>query len=188
MRFFLDKPTSAKSDEPSIQATNCYLEIEWPINSNTCVVIYIIPRTETSVFVATCWDTAFDTIIAELDIDTIKTIAETWPTLALLLNNGLGNKYRNGAIIRLEDADYGETKWFVASVAGNISFKSENGLFTAQTKEAINTVMSTSLQLFVELQEKKPSIMRAIGKGIAAGLGVFALGAIAEIFGFDLGE
>jgi hypothetical protein len=52
----------------------------------------------------------------------------------------------------------------------------------------INTVMNRIMQLFVELQEKKPGIMRAIGKGIAAGIGAVALGAVAAIFGFDLSE
>jgi hypothetical protein len=185
VRTFIDKPTNSKSDEPTIRATRCYLEIEWPVNESLCAIIYAIPRTGTSAYIAACWETAFDELLRNLDSHTLETIVETWPTLATLLYNGINDKYREGALIRLEDADYGEMKWFVASVAGNISFDSEDDFFTDRTVDTIQVVMEKSMELMVELQERKPSIIRAVGKGIMAGLSAVAVGAIAVAFGID---
>lgn len=185
MRSFLDSSTNSGTTEVTLRSTRAYIEIEWPINESLCAVIYAIPRTATSAFIATCWDDAFDELLRDVDSYTLETIVETWPTLAYLLHQGLNDKYREGALIRLEDADYAEMKWFVASVVGNISFDSKEDFFTDQTVSTIQTVMSKSMELMVELQENKPSLVRAIGKGVMSGLGAFALGAIAAALGID---
>jgi len=185
MRMFLDETTHPGSDEPNLRATNCYIELEFPIDDSSCAVIYLIPRTESSVFVATCWGTTFDELLSNPSSQTVDMITETWPTLATLLYNGLSDKYRDGALIKLEDPDYGENKWFVASVAGNISFENADTLFADRTMETINVVVTKSLELMVELQEKKPNMARAFGKGVLTGLGTVALGAVALALGVD---
>jgi hypothetical protein len=142
-------------------------------------VFYIIPRNEHSAFVATCWEHAFDEVIADLDEDTFETIVETWPTLAILFHNGIKDLYREGALILFEDFDYGENKWFIASIAGNISFTSAEELMGERTREVIQVVLARSMQLLIELHENKPSISREIGKGIAKGIGYAIAGTLA---------
>jgi len=44
------------------------------------------------------------------------------------------------------------------------------------------------LALFVDLNENKPSLLRAVGKGVAAGIGAVALAGIAAFFGVDLDD
>jgi hypothetical protein len=188
MRSFLDSPTNPNSTEPTIHATRGYLEIEWPINESTCAVLYAIPRTESSAFIVTSWEDSFDEFLNNTDSNDWETVVETWPTLATLLSNGVNDKYRDGALIRLDDIDYGDAKWFVASVAGNVSFDSEESFFTERTVDTMQTVMSKSAELMVELRENKPSIARAIGKGIMSGLGTLALSAIAITLGADPDE
>lgn len=185
MRFFLDN-TSGKGlegDEIKFKVTNSYIEVEYELNE-LYAVLYFIPRSNTSFFIATCWDDVFDSILGEVeDEDDLDTIVATWPSLAQLLANGIKDKYSNGALIKLEDADTGEPKWFVASVAGNLNLESEEGLFNERTAEISQLVLTKSLELFVQLQENKPSLLRAFGKGLAAGVGTVLLGGLAAVFG-----
>jgi hypothetical protein len=192
MRPFIDDRKTSTPDEIGHKVTNTYVEIEIPLGESLGSVLYIIPRSEHSALIATCWDHVFDEMIENLDEDTFETIVETWPTLAILFHNGVKDLYREGALILLEDFDDGEQKWFVASIAGNIAFESAEELFSERTKEVIQVVLARSMQLFTELQEKEPSLLRGIGKGIARGIGaaiggVLAVG-LAAFLGVDLDD
>lgn len=187
MRFFLDTTTGSglEGDEIKYKVTNGYIEVEYSLDE-LFAVLYFIPRSSTSFFIATCWDDVFDTILGQVDDeDDLETIIETWPSLGELLANGINDKYSGGALIKLEDADTGEPKWFVASVAGNLNLESLDGLFNDRTAEVSQLVLSRSVELFVQLQENKPSVLRAVGKGIAAGVGTVLLGGLAALFGGD---
>jgi len=188
MYFFVSKKRSGKGKEPDIRVTNSYLEIEMPIDDDSSIFTYIVPRSERSVFVLICLDDMFDTLMNELDNDSFETISDTWPTLAELLMNGAKDKYKSGALIRFEDADYGDNKWFVASVAGNISFESEDEIFGDRTMEALEVVMERTKELLTELQEREPSMLKAVGKGILAGLGLGLLSGAAQAFGIDIDD
>lgn len=188
MYFFVSQRRSAKADEPEIKLTNSYIEIESSIDKESSMFMYIIPRSEHSAFIAICLDDMFDSIVSDLDEDTFETIVDTWPTLAQLLVNGVNDKYQNGALIRLEDADYGDNKWFVASIAGNISFDSQESLFCDRTSETIGLVLEKTTQLLSEVQEREPSTLKAIGKGILAGLGLGLLSGAAQALGIDIDE
>jgi hypothetical protein len=188
MRFFVSDRHHAKGDEPHLHGTNSYLEIEVPVDENNSLYTYIIPRGEHSAFVAICLNDMFDKLVDELDDDTYETVAETWPTLATLLHNGIKDKYKNGALIRLEDSDYGDTKWFVASVAGNISFDSEEALFCDRTNDAISVVLEKANQLLTELNENEPSTLKAIGKGLVQGLTLGLFATAAQALGIDIKE
>ena len=74
------------------------------------------------------------------------------------------------ALIRLEDPDCGEPKWFVASVAGNLNFEKPEEFFGDRTMEVTGLVLEKTNQLLTEIQEKEPSTLRAIGKGLKVGL------------------
>lgn len=188
MRTFIDTRKTSRGDEPGVSVTNGYIELEIPVDRSTALVVYVIPRSEHSAFVATCWDRVFDAVVEDLDDDTAETIVETWPTLATLLGNGATDRYRDGALIRLEDVDDGETKWFVASVAGNISFDSAEEVFGERTQAVIRAVLETSGRLATELNENEPSALRAIGRGLLAGIGA-ALGlGVAAFLGVPAGD
>jgi hypothetical protein len=187
MYVFLSETRNAENNEPALRATNSYIEIEVPFDDEeVSIFMYIIPRNKHSAFVAICLGDMFDEMVEDIDKDSFDTIKDTWPTLACLMINGINDKYQNGALIKLEDADYGDNKWFVASIAGNISFDSEEELFCDRTKESMATVLATTSRLLSELQERKPSMLRAIGKGIMAGLGIGVFTGVAQALGINI--
>jgi hypothetical protein len=184
MRFFLDKPFLTKTEELGLLATSDYLEVEWLINKNLCAVVYIIPRTRTSLSVISCWETTFDSVIEESDKDGVETIITTWPTMAKMLGNNLANSYNEATLLRLKDMDNGETKWFISSAVDSIDSNLLDSLFMAQIIQTIAIVVGKSMEIFIELQEHKPSRVRTRDHAIS--LSTLALTAIAGIFGVDL--
>jgi hypothetical protein len=173
MRPLVDERITTKgksqSEGPGIEVTEGYIELELPLDCTKALVVYLIPRSSMSVWVATCWDHTFDKIIEDPDEETLEVIAETWPTLAQLLVNGFKDLYSGGALIILEDLDDGENKWFVASVAGNISLEDLAKEFP-KIQKVIDVVLSRSAELAQELSENKPSVLKAIEKGMVKGI------------------
>lgn len=157
--------------EVRVRATRGYFEVEYKAQSEIYLTLYYIPRSESSVFIAACWDHAFDGPIEGLsDDDALETVTQTWPTLAQLLANGIEDRYSQGALIVLEDPDCGEKKWFVASVAGNLDLGSLDGLFTEETQEVARLVIECSTALMGELQENQPSLIGGMGMDIVHNL------------------
>lgn len=193
MRSLVDKRVTTKgrrqSEGPGIDVTDGYIELEIPIDRTKAMVVYLIPRSSRSVWVATCWDHAFDEILEDPDEDTLEVIEGTWPLLAQLLANGFKDRYREGALIVLEDLDDGENKWFVASVAGNISLEDPEKLFAEKTQKVIQVVLSRSAELAQELSENEPSALKALGRGIGKGLGTLigstVAAGVAVLLGID---
>ncbi len=191
MRYFIDSNSdpSLEGDDVKYKVTNCYIEFEYP-GDDFFFVLYLIPKTSNSVFIATCWERAFDEILDNLDDeDYVETMTETWPTLARLLANGINDRYSEGALIKLEDFDTGEPKWFLASVCGNLDFENIEEIFGDRTQEVTQLVIQQSLELLQELNENKPSILGAFGKGIVrtlvGGLAVTGIAAVGALFGID---
>jgi hypothetical protein len=183
VRPFIDAQI-AHSSETSTRATNAYLEIEQPLTEGNALIFYIAPRSESSVFVLTCWDHAFDDLIPQLDDEnTAETVAETWPILAQLLMNGIKDRYRDGALIRLEDPDDGETKWFVASIAGNLRLDSPDDLMSEPVMKVVQVVLERTMQLHKELMERAPDQGKMFGRAVKGALGAAVLGALAALLG-----
>jgi hypothetical protein len=172
MRFFIDAHPGPEmeGDEVRFRATHCYLEMECRLDEGF-LVLYFIPRTATSLFVAACWDRTFDPILENAhDEDYLAAVERTWPTLAELLANGLADRYSTGALIRLEDADTGEPKWFLATVAGNLDLANVADWVGPRTQPAQNLIVQRSLALAAELQNNRSGsgsfwdLAKAIGK------------------------
>lgn len=165
-----------QGDALKFKTTNTYLEFENKLE-DLYLIYYIIPRSANSIFVATCWERLFDDLFA--DEESLKVAVQTWNLLAQLLTNGLEERYSEGAMLRLEDYDTGETKWFLVSISGNIDFESVEGFFTPRTQEVTNLVMEKSLELLVELQEKTPSAsgeLKSVFWGLVKNVAVNAVG------------
>jgi hypothetical protein len=189
MRAFIDSTPGddLEGDEIRYKVTNHYIELEFPIGDSLFLVLYYIPRSTSSVFVAACWNHVLDELLDNIsDEDEWGTLVETWPTLAQLIVNGTKDRYKEGALIRLEDFDCGETKWFVASVSGNLDLEDLEKLFNDRTQQTSHLVLEKSLDLLTELNENRPSLGRAIVRGIAKGIGAGVIAAIAGAFGIDL--
>ena len=165
-----------RSKEVNISKTNTYTEVEIPQNSSYSLFLYLIDRSQTSMFVAICFEHTIDEVLNNYDEDTI---IDTWPTLARLLYNGLNDKYKEGALIKLEDLDDGESKWFVASISGNHNLNDMDDVLNERTQETVELVIECSKQLVEELQDKQPSVLRAMGRGTAA----IAIGVLAAFLG-----
>ncbi|MEA5573485.1 hypothetical protein [Calothrix sp. UHCC 0171] len=170
MRPFIESRKASGSNEVNIEIVQSYVECEYPIDENNAVVVYIIPRTENSVWVASSFEHAFDDLVINLDRDTYEAIADTWPILANLLENGIKERYQYGALIVMEDSDYCEKKWFVASIVGNISFETLEDLFGQRVQQAIELVISQSMTLWIEIAENKPNLFQQFSKGFLKGL------------------
>jgi len=178
MRPFIAQRKTANGEEVGIKTTNSYIECEYHINEEVAYVVYIIRRNENSAWVAASFEDTFDELLRNPDRDTFETIANTYPTLHRLICNGMSNRYQKGGLVVLEDTDYCEKKWFVASIVGNISFKSVEDLCGERMQEAIDLVISTSMELWVELNENKPNTLWEFGKGFLKGVGIAATAAV----------
>ncbi len=189
MRTFIDSTPGSNlvGEEIKYGVTNSYIEVEFRID-DAFLVLYYIPRSSSSIFVATCWDHAFDGLLSNIDEDDWETIAETWPTLAKLLLNGANDRYSEGALIKLEDFDDGESKWYIASIAGNLDFDNIDDLLGDRTQKVSQLVILKSAELLTEMSENRPSIGRAIVKGITRGVGKGLLMAIGAAVGVDLSQ
>jgi len=87
----------------------------------------------------------------------------------LIPKNCLKDKYSEGALIKLEDFDTGDPKWFLASVAGNLDLEDIESIAGERTQETVGLVLNKSIELFQELNEKKPSMFRQIAKEFSRG-------------------
>lgn len=164
MRTFIDKRKTSKKDEVGSKIANSYIELEFPVDETSACVVYIVPRSATSIFVASCWGHAFDAIVKGLDKQMADVIKTTWPLLAALLANGIKDKYSDGALIILEDFDDSENKWFVATTVDNLPLKKPEAIFGERTTTAIQLVFEKSMGLLKELSENKPGTMPGLGK------------------------
>jgi hypothetical protein len=185
MRPFIDRCKISHGEEVGIETSNSYIECEYPIDKDNAYIVYIIPRNENSAWVVTCFEHIFDELVSNIDEDTSEAIADTLPTLASLLYNGIKERYQEGALVVLEDTDYCENKWFVASIAGNISLDSLEDLFGGRIQQTIQLVISKSMTLWVELSEHRPDILREIWQGFLKGLRVAATATFFAFLGID---
>lgn len=173
MKEFMESKDNTKlkeDDRVGIRATRAYVELELA-RDEFSIHLYFIPKTEHSMFVVANLDHAFDGLETHLqDADMRTVIVETWPRFAQLLVNGMEDRYSQGALIRLEDADDGETKWFVASVLGNIDMSNLEEVFGDQGMRVAGKVMETTLEMMQELNEKEIDKVRAYGRSILSGV------------------
>lgn len=169
MKSFVDAKYQADRHS-NLSVGNRYLEIEIPSNGSLSMFVYLIPRSESSLLIATCWEHIFDSLLEDFNEDNWEMICKTSPTLAQLINNSIQNKYREGVLIRLEDSDDGESKWFLAAVSANHDCNDVDDLLDARTHEIIKFVAERSTQLATELEEKKPNVLQAMGKRLIKGV------------------
>lgn len=183
MRYFMDSVPGQNvigdNDSLMFRSTNNYFELIYPIDESSYIVVNVIPRNDYSCFVATCFDDGFDEVVENLnDDDYAEVVCDTWPLFAQLLQNGARDKYSQGALIKLEDFDTGDVKWFLASVAGNLSFDDLGSLLSSEQMEnAIKVVLDKTADLCNELTTKTPSNVKYFFKGMGQGLlALLALG------------
>lgn len=185
MRPFIAQRKTANGEEVGIKTTNSYIEYEYPINQDVAYVVYLIRRNENSAWVAASFEDTFDELLKNPDQDRFETIANTYPTLHRLICNGMSDHYQKGGLVVLEDSDYCQKKWFVASIVGNISFESVEDLCGERMHEAIDLVISTSMELWVELNENKPNMLWEFGKGFLKGVGVAVTATVLAFLDID---
>jgi hypothetical protein len=185
MRPFIDRRKTSGEDEIGIETSKSYVECEYPIDENTACVVYIIPRNENSAWVTASFEHIFDELLSNLNEQTCDAIADTWPTLASLFYNGIKERYQEAGLVVLEDSDYCENKWFLASIAGNISCNTLEDLFGERTQQAIQLVISKSMTLWLELNENQPNAWREFGKGFLKGLSAAVTATVFAFLGID---
>jgi hypothetical protein len=128
------------------------------------VITYWIALTQTDYFVAHCWGNDFDWPFHLMTYPTtsagaIKSALQAWPAFMALLSNSAQDKPRlsEGVIIRVNDLDDGDLKWFLGSYIGNIQINDMNtGLFGERSTAVANKVLRLSGTVGVELRDTPP--------------------------------
>jgi hypothetical protein len=120
---------------------------------------YILRWNDSAFLVATCLEHDFDKMLLLLRdpkmgsvwLDVIK---DTRPTAGRLLENGINARYSNGAVLVMEDPDYGENKNFVGTVVGNVLVNSvkelEEALLSDRMMNAYELVLGSSFTIMHE--------------------------------------
>jgi hypothetical protein len=159
-----------ENDDPDYEVTECYMQFEVPVDSDSSFYTYLIQRSENTFFIAACLNDVFDSLIENFDNDLVNVYNDAWPNLITLLQNGVNDKYQNGALIKLEDQDCGENKWFLATVVGNMKIEKLDDFFNDKVVDAIKLINSKAIALFTELNDNEPSVLKAIAVGAKQGV------------------
>jgi hypothetical protein len=170
MKYLIQDSDDVKLEDENLnlRLTPSYVEIAQKRES-IVLYFYLIFHNNHSLIVATCWDHIFDKMQIE-DEDDILNINDSYPSLAKLIRNTISGLFSQGALVRLEDPDDGEIKWFIVSIAGNLVINSGDDLFEGNTKKAIDTVLENSFTILGEFITNKPSYFGTIWRGFKKGL------------------
>jgi hypothetical protein len=163
-----------------IWITPKYFEWEFssPNKDGTRLVIYMLPRDQTSFIVAACWENIFDGWLELLLENSAlrKEIDRTWPVFAQIVVNTFKQKYSAGVLSVLKDPDTDEDKFFVTSILGNVDVTSPL-TWRDRGGETVQYIGHLSLLLLEELSTKKLSQLRVVrdsvwdaSKGVLGGL------------------
>jgi hypothetical protein len=128
MRFFFDSSQRPTRSEFRVKETPSYIELETRIADPEmpgASYFYVIPQSATSVLVAACWGRdpdAFARLFSDPKFgkDWFRVFREAYPVLGTLFQNGVDERYSEGALIRFNDPYDGEPKWSVVTIVGNI--------------------------------------------------------------------
>lgn len=165
--FLVDSRSKSVPDlehgEWRIWITPRYYEWEFPSfnNDGTHLVIYLLPRNQTSLTVVACWERIFNGWLEVLgeSQEVRKEVERSWPIFSQILLNTLNKKYSAGVLTLLEDPDTVEEKFFLASVLGNVD-AADPMTWGERGNEIIRYLGGLSLLLLEELSTKKLSGLR----------------------------
>jgi hypothetical protein len=156
VNFWYDGNQRPTVEETYLRLTPRYLElrkesVEPPVVTYT----YLLPWSEHALLVCACWGHDFDAWMQLFQqqpknaMAWFSAIKETYPTLGRLLENGLHERYAQGALLNIEDPDDAERKWIVGTVVGNLDLDSDANLQDLLSSErfmqAYETVIGNSM-------------------------------------------
>lgn len=139
-----------------IRSTYGYIELEY--QTNPYKVVYLVPRSDTSVWVGQSFGDQFTPLARLFAVNQdqdfhraiTRAIPETWPMLSELLENGFAENYSAAALIVLTDPDDETGKWFLTSVLGNIDPNDPLDLFSSRTDAIVQRIDALSVALDTE--------------------------------------
>ncbi len=143
--------TQARTAPPRVTAN--YVELELPLDETTALLLYYLPQPHQALWVATCWEERFEQFFHRPNTEAVlQQRLRTWPTLGLLLWNGLRHDYARGALIQAVDCDTQTPKWMLVCEVSQVNAEDAFSLFGAATRRATELVKTRSLQLREELR------------------------------------
>ncbi|MBD0373309.1 MAG: hypothetical protein ICV60_20905 [Pyrinomonadaceae bacterium] len=170
MKFFVnDTGKEVNPEGPwlvEFQTTPSYIEVQ--IEKGAWVA-YFVPLDEHSLLVAACCDDYFD-FLDSADQYVLSDIAATWPKLVALVNNALRSKFSQAVLLKLNDLDTADPKWFVATVVGNLDFKKMQEVIDPRLEKATQLVLSKASEALEEVTTKELSKLSLYWKSIKRGL------------------
>lgn len=135
------------------RVTSAYVELALPLDQNTALMLYYLPRSNHTLWVATCWDECFERFFHRPNSrEVLQQRLQTWPTLGVLLLNGLRQDYARGALVRAKDCDTQVQKWLLVCEVTEVNLTDAATLFGPATQRATELVKARSLQLRQELR------------------------------------
>ena len=158
MRFVISDRVSSKGQESGFLFTKSYVEIEIPISDDSAQVVYVLPRTENSGYVSTCWGGwLFDFLIPDRETISLDRIAPDC-VLARLVRNGHKRTLDEGGMLHLLDPDDSERKWCVSYLVGSIDFADGESVLGKEVLHAVKLVADKSDELWSELASNEGDV------------------------------
>jgi hypothetical protein len=114
-------------------------------------VSYLLPRSESSLWACVCLEDLFTPLVRSfVEANDVvqpalaQAYRETWPIVSELLDNGFSEAYKHGGLIILDDPDDAASKWFLASVVGNLPSLSYDDVLNDRSLEALGRVFNSA--------------------------------------------
>lgn len=152
MKFFMQAGLMLSGDEPQVNAGPSYIEVLLP----GATLAYIIPLSGRRALVAACCTDGFDSILKHDQESFLKDISSAWPTMAELMRNTFNNNITEPCLLRFEDYDTQDMRWFIGQGVENVDFNSHNEQEKERLMMAVYRVCGDALGVFDEMRENKP--------------------------------
>ena len=171
MEFFFKENNDINGDygQISIKLTSSYLEVTENL-SDFLIVYYIFYLSPTSILVSTSFDYFFDGFLDNLEYYQLDVISETYPSLTQSINNTINHKFHKFALVRFQDFDILDFKWFLITTIGNISLKNSEDLIKPEITNPIHNLISKSIEILGESKNNNISSPKGLVKSFFKGL------------------
>ena len=150
-----------------MESTNSYVAVRIA-HDQVLMTIYFSFRDSRTALVAACWNNVFDSLPLATT-DDLEDLAEDYPIIAALVLNAIAQRYSQCALIRMEDYDNGDMKWFMVTVAGNINADAPDDDTWTRLFEALDRVTTASFGVMNAIQDG-PSTLQVVGRSVWRGI------------------
>lgn len=182
MDYFVRDAVPPFSEELSIEETPLYIRADSPyvVNDHQLMLtFYVMSLGRDSWLVTTCFLHRMDPFLKGLaDPKASQLHYKNWtrifPVWGELMDNAINQRYSRGSLVRFQDPDDSETKWFLGIPVGNLHLETIGDMFNNERMSAaMDRVLARSLALEVNLASASITNrdkLRTYAEGAALGM------------------